>query len=40
MRRAEAVNVHPRFIEAIADTVADTYQRYRTGRPLSLVSNP
>jgi hypothetical protein len=39
MTRAEAVNVHPQFIEALADAVADTYDRYRTGRPLALVSN-
>lgn len=31
MVRAEAVNVHPRFIEALADAVLDTWTRY-TGR--------
>jgi ferrochelatase len=36
MVRAEAVNVHPRFIEALADAVLDTWTRY-TGRiPLPL----
>lgn len=37
MTRADAVNAHPRFIDALADAVADTFDRYRTGRPLSLV---
>lgn len=37
MARAGAVNAHPRFIDALADTVAETFDRYRTGRPLSLV---
>ena len=37
MARAEAVNVHPRFIDALADAVAQTYERYRRGRPLSLI---
>jgi protoporphyrin/coproporphyrin ferrochelatase len=36
MVRAEAVNVHPRFIDALADAVAETYERYRNGRPLSV----
>jgi ferrochelatase len=36
MTRAEAVNVHPRFIDALADAVADTWQRYEKGRPLSV----
>jgi ferrochelatase len=34
--RAEAVNVHPRFIEALADAVADVWSRYRSGLPLPL----
>ncbi len=34
MARAEAVNVHPRFIDALADAVAETWQRYAGGRPL------
>ncbi len=39
MARAEGVNVHPRFIDALADAVAETYERYRTGRPLPVVSD-
>lgn|SRR5688500_10517630 len=38
MVRAEAVNVHPRFIDALSDSVAETYERYRNGRPLSVSS--
>jgi ferrochelatase len=38
MARAAAVNDHPRFIDAMADTVIATIDRYRTGRPLTLVS--
>ncbi|HET7699049.1 MAG TPA: ferrochelatase [Vicinamibacterales bacterium] len=38
MARAEAVNVHPAFIEALADAVAGTYGRYRGGRPLALAA--
>jgi ferrochelatase len=37
MRRAEAVNVHPRFIDALADAVLDTWRRYERGRPLPIV---
>jgi len=36
MARAEAVNVHPRFIDALADAVAETWQRYERGRPLTI----
>src|SRR5262245_21193299 len=36
MSRAEAVNVHPRFIDALADAVADTWRRYGHGRPLTV----
>jgi ferrochelatase len=36
MVRAEAVNAHPRFIDALADSVAETYQRYRRSTPLAL----
>jgi ferrochelatase len=36
MERAEAVNSHPRFIEALADAVLDTWARYADGRPLPL----
>ena len=38
MRRAEAVNVHPAFIGALADTVADTWRRYERGTPLVLTA--
>ena len=34
MTRAEAVNTHPRFIDALADAVSDVWERYRVGRPL------
>lgn len=36
--RAEAVNDHPRFIDAMADSVIALVERYRTGRPLRLLS--
>jgi protoporphyrin/coproporphyrin ferrochelatase len=39
MARAEAVNVHPRFIDALADAVAGTWQRYGSGRPLQLLKS-
>ena len=39
MVRAEAVNVHPRFIDALADAVTETYERYRSGRPLPVVAS-
>ncbi len=32
--RASAVNVHPRFIDALADAVADVWRRYEGGLPL------
>jgi ferrochelatase len=38
MARAQAVNDHPRFIDALADAVAETYARYERGRPVPLVS--
>jgi protoporphyrin/coproporphyrin ferrochelatase len=38
MARAVAVNDHPRFIDALADAIAATIDRYRTGRPLPIVS--
>ncbi len=38
MARAAAVNAHPTFIGALGDAVAETWQRYRTGRPLPLVN--
>ena len=31
MVRAEAVNVHPRFIDALADAVIDAWKAIRTG---------
>lgn len=34
--RAAAVNVHPRFIDALADAVADVWARYRQGVPLPI----
>ena len=37
LARAEAVNDHPRFIEALADVVSEAVARYRRGRPLSIV---
>lgn len=38
MARAEAVNDHPRFIDALADSVADTCRRYDHARPLQVVA--
>lgn len=37
VERAEAVNVHPRFIDALADAVQEVWARYSTGRPLPIV---
>jgi ferrochelatase len=34
MQRAEAVNVHPRFIDALADAVADVWRKYEGNRPV------
>jgi ferrochelatase len=34
--RAEAVNTHPRFIDALADAVEDVWTRYQPGRPLAV----
>jgi protoporphyrin/coproporphyrin ferrochelatase len=39
MERAEAVNVHPRFIDALADAVIETWRRYEGSRPLSVTSS-
>ena len=36
MERASAVNVHPRFIDALADAVTDVWRRYAGKRPISL----
>jgi ferrochelatase len=38
MARADAVNAHPRFIDALADAVAETHARYRRSVPLTLSS--
>jgi len=38
MVRAEAVNVHPRFIDALADAVMDVWSRYNGGTPLPLIA--
>jgi ferrochelatase len=38
LARAAAVNDHPRFIEAITDAVAQTVNRYASGRPLPIVA--
>jgi ferrochelatase len=38
MTRARAVNDHPRFIDALADSVADTWRRYDHARPLQVVA--
>lgn len=40
MARAEAVNTHPRFIEALADAVLDVWARYADGRPVPIVAAP
>ena len=37
MTRASAVNDHPRFVEAMADAVIQTIERYGAGRPLQVV---
>lgn len=38
MARASAANAHPSFMGALGDAVADTWERYRPGRALTLVS--
>jgi ferrochelatase len=38
MERAEAVNVHPRFIDTLAEAVVETWRRYEGGRPLAVGS--
>ena len=40
MARAEAVNAHPRFIEALADAVLDVWARHASGRPVPIVAAP
>jgi protoporphyrin/coproporphyrin ferrochelatase len=37
MARAKAVNDHPRFVDAMADSVVQTIERYGSGRPLPIV---
>jgi len=39
LARAKAVNDHPRFIDALADSVADTCRRYDHARPLQVVAS-
>jgi protoporphyrin/coproporphyrin ferrochelatase len=36
MARAQAVNTHPRFLDAMADAVLRTLKRYATGLPLEI----
>ena len=36
MERASAVNVHPRFIDALADAVTDVWRRYVGKRPVAV----
>jgi ferrochelatase len=38
MVRARAVNDHPRFLDAMADAVLDTWRRYAHARPLQVVA--
>jgi protoporphyrin/coproporphyrin ferrochelatase len=38
MERAAAVNVHPRFIDALADSVVDVWRRYEGKRPIPVGS--
>jgi ferrochelatase len=38
MERAETVNDDPAFLDMAADVVVDVWERYRTGRPLPIVS--
>jgi protoporphyrin/coproporphyrin ferrochelatase len=38
MERAQAVNTHPRFIDALADAVLEVWARYAEGRPLQVTS--
>jgi ferrochelatase len=36
MERAAAVNVHPRFIDALTDAVMDVWRRYEGKRPVTV----
>jgi protoporphyrin/coproporphyrin ferrochelatase len=38
MARAQSVNDHPRFIDALDDSVMQTIERYAAGRPLPVVA--
>jgi ferrochelatase len=38
LARAQTANDHPIFLDMMADVVWRTWQRYRTGRPLSLAA--
>jgi len=38
MVRADAVNAHPRFIDALADAVSDVYEKYRGSIPLPVTA--
>ncbi len=38
MTRASAVNDHPRFVDAMAEAVLETIERYGDARPLPIVS--
>jgi ferrochelatase len=38
LARAEAVNDHPRFVDALADAVSETYARYARSIPLTVVA--
>jgi protoporphyrin/coproporphyrin ferrochelatase len=40
LSRAAAVNDHPRFIDALAGSVADTIRRYERGLPLFIEAEP
>jgi ferrochelatase len=37
LARAASANAHPRFIEALADAVSATVERYAAGRPLPII---
>jgi ferrochelatase len=38
--RAQTVNDHPRFLDALADAVIDTHRRYDGARPLQVIAAP
>ena len=39
LARAESPNLHPRFLDALADAVMEVWLRYRPGQPLPVVRN-